>query len=269
VRFFGKRQFLHIRYASRVCSAEVALRYGGPSLEVFTPALRELAGLLPGALESQKALGKRLDRAGLALALEAATSQIPRTEDELKAFSTRVREEARVAAARRSPWERLDVDWSKYHSRAKALLDDPFFWDEADDYAPHGNDTGSDLMAQFRVWRRKNERAPALQFLSRLLRDWGFEERVVALSKRPLAEWNKDDEMAAILLDEATIALAFAQIKMEAACDPESSDAALASIDRQLSAEVANHFGWKTPPERLRRLHQMRAVLLNVRVERR
>jgi hypothetical protein len=35
------------------------------------------------------------------------------------------------------------------------VLDDPFFWQEADDFAPHGNDTGADLLADYRPWRRR------------------------------------------------------------------------------------------------------------------
>lgn len=263
VRFVAKTQCLNIRYASRVCSAETALRYGGPSLEVFALALREFAALLPGILERHKSLKGKVDRAGLKRALEAALAEAPTTESELKTLSMRVREEAREAAAKLSPWERLGIDWSEYHPQARELLDDPFFWEEADDYAPHGNDTGSDLLSEFRVWRRRNHDLPVLRFLSHLLSKWGFKERVLEYSKKALSDWTVDDEMAINLFDEAAIALAFAQIKLEAVCDTEARDAALVSISRQLSSEVAAHFGWTIPPERVSRLQQLRAVLVS------
>ncbi|MEO8584618.1 MAG: hypothetical protein ABI584_00505 [Acidobacteriota bacterium] len=261
VRYVSKGQRLRVRYMSRVCPAEVALRFGVPSLEVFTLVLREFAGLLPGVLKDQKILGKRVDFPSLERALDASLGQTPATDAELQAFATRLREDARAAFAELSPWERLGINWSDYHPRARLLLDDPFFWQEADDYAPHGNDTGSDLLGAFRVWRRRNGGVPVLRFLSDLLRDWGFEERVAAFSEKAPAAWTKDDEMAVTLFDEANIALAFAQIKLEAVCDSGACDAALASIGRQLSPEVAAHFEWKTPLERVRRLEQMRAVL--------
>ena len=265
-RFVAKGQCLRIRYASRVCSAEIAMRYGAPSLGVFTLALRELASVLPGALERHRTLEKKVDRAALAQALDAALGQVPKTDVDLQALSNRIREEARAAAAKLSPWERLGIDWSEYHPQARQLLDDPFFWEEADDYATHGNDTGSDLLAAFRVWRRRNGSVPVSRFLSHLLSEWGFEERVRACSTKALSDWTEDDEMAINLFDEASVALAFAQVKLEGTCDAGALDAALASIDRQLSSDVAAHFGWSIPPERVRRLQQMRAVLLSISV---
>jgi uncharacterized protein YfeS len=119
--------------------------------------------------------------------------------------------------------DRLPVEWSQFHPNARALLDDPFFWNAVDDDAPHGNDTGADLLAAFRRWRTRNRATDPLNFLDSVLKRWGL--------SHPTA----DDPTVL----EAEIGLAFAQIKLEGTCHPAVAARAITAIDQRIS-HVAN-----------------------------
>ena len=72
-----------------------------------------------------------------------------------------------------SPWDQLDIDWSQFHSQARYVLDDPFFWDPSDDFAPDGNDTGAELLEEFRLWNKRNGNVSPTVFLEQLVAKWG------------------------------------------------------------------------------------------------
>lgn len=261
-RFVSKRAVLYVRYHSHVCSAERALRFGPASLDVFLPVLQELAALLPVVLRRKRPAAPALKSEALAAALATAIAAVPVTEEALRIFVADATARSVAAAAALSPWERLDIDWSEYHPDARTLLNDPFFWEEADDNAPHGNDTGADLLPDFRRWRRTHRDKPVAIFLPGLLARWGFEERVLAWANKPLCDWTDDDALTVSVHDEAAIAVAFAQIKLEGRCDPEVRELALAAITRQEAPAVADHFGWSVSAERAGRLVLMRSALM-------
>ncbi len=149
--------------------------------------------------------------------------------------------------ATKSPWNLLEIEWDQYHPKAREILDDPFFWDCVDDLAPHGSDTGWDLMEDYRRWDRRNRSRSPLVFFNRLFKsldiqpmDWSIvqPEAVKALYER--------DPIRLTMCDEAAIALAFAVLKMRATCPPEVIAMALAALERTalllkgrtLSAEI-------------------------------
>jgi uncharacterized protein YfeS len=261
VRFEPKRNRTEIRFAVQGWLAEDAMDYRPPDRNLFSAMCAPIADALRTTVASHKKLRAVIALPELNAALEAALANVPASDAAFGEFLAE--EEARAAAevARMSPWDLLDIDWSDYHPNARQWLDDPFFWECVDDDAPHGNDTGADVLEMFRAWRRRNKATPAARFLPRLLKEWDFEARVHALSCKPLSAWTRDDEMALEVNDQAAIALAFAQLKLEAAIDRDVVVAALASIDRQLDPQVHAHFGWSTPSEREGRLRQMRATL--------
>jgi hypothetical protein len=72
----------------------------------------------------------------------------------------------------KSPWELLDIDWSQFHPKARQVLDDPFFWEQGDDLSPNGNDTGADLLEDFRRWNKHHKNQPPVTFLAELFTAW-------------------------------------------------------------------------------------------------
>jgi len=99
--------------------------------------------------------------------------------------------------------------------------------------APHGNDTGADLLADFLAWENRNKTNSPLLFLKGELKKWAVapidwtitdEETVRALHTKDWAELT--------VCNEAAVALAFAVLKTRGACPPDLVHMALASITR-------------------------------------
>lgn len=67
-----------------------------------------------------------------------------------------------------------NVNWSEYHPEAQSILDDPLFWDETNDYAPHGSDDGADTFYSYRAWRAANADEDSKIFLENMLNGWAI-----------------------------------------------------------------------------------------------
>ena len=80
-------------------------------------------------------------------------------------INSRFETEWKQRLAQMDPWERLGIDWDDWHPAARKLLNDPFFWDQGSDYSPHGNDTGADLLADFKKWHGQHPQVPAHKWL--------------------------------------------------------------------------------------------------------
>jgi uncharacterized protein YfeS len=146
----------------------------------------------------------------------------------------------KVAEAKRSalratktPWELLEIDWSLYHPKAREVLDDPFFWECTDDAAPHGNDTGADLLEEYRRWDKRNRTRSPLDFLARLQKGWGIEPIDWSLTDPDAVKrLDQDNPIAMSICNESAIALAFAVVKMRGECPADVSRRALAALTR-------------------------------------
>lgn len=108
------------------------------------------------------------------------------------------REEADRAVM--SPWEQLGIDWRDYHPEARTILDDPFFWDCTNDFSPHGNDTGADLLDDYRKWLKRNPTGDPGTFYRNLLQSWELPPEGLQ------ADLEENDKVA--------VAIAFAEIKL-------------------------------------------------------
>lgn len=224
-----------------------------PTVEGF----EKLATEVLISLDSAQSRVSRLDEDDLVALLKRVRTLLKSMPREVVAFN---RELARLKALDRAratashetdPWAFLDVDWSKYHPAARELLDDPFFWDESDDYSPFGNDTGADIVDHYRSWRRKEGRpsSDALSQVEEVLEKWGMSEA-------------RDD--ARLVRDEAFIALAFAQVAFEGSAAPDVLSCAIGAIDRQLGLCAR----WQEPETRRTTLERMRKKLLSLGAER-
>jgi uncharacterized protein YfeS len=259
-RYSARRRRLDVRYASAL-PAEHAIEAAESDLEVFQAIVQELSVVLSEAISEHKSLRNEVPLDELEAALVRAAVELPTTPLELDVFITTENGHAIAEAALRSPWEKLGIEWSRYHACARELLDDPFYWDPSDEYAPHGNDTGADLLEAFREWRRRHRHVPAARFLPTMLKRWNYTGSVASLLGKPMSQWDDDDELTLEVLDEANVAVAFAQLKLEGKCDEDVRLAALQSIERQLDPAVHDHFGWTLPEEQRERLEQMRSKL--------
>jgi uncharacterized protein YfeS len=147
-----------------------------------------------------------------------------------------------------SEWEKLGIEWRDYHPDARKILDDVFFWDCADDFAPHGNDTGADILHAYQKWFECDRgKSDPLVLYHQQTASWYDAKRVLPeIMREPL--------------NEAAVAVAFAEIKMRAACRPSIAAVARSAIARQ-RAETEAAVDWPCREERLRRLSQLEAKL--------
>lgn len=132
-----------------------------------------------------------------------------------------------------------------YHPRARELLDDPFYWDCVNDFSPHGNDAGADLLEEYRDWLKVHREGQPLAFLKNLARAWGYSG---------IAGMDKEDR------NESGVALAFAEIKLRGVCGTAVRDLALQSVERQ-RAEALMDEDWPHRAECLQALDQIEAKL--------
>jgi uncharacterized protein YfeS len=177
--------------------------------------------------------GREVDLPGSDEALAALKSELDRRKAELR--------------ERLSPWERLDVDWRDFHRDARRVLDDPFFWEEGNDFSPHGNDSGADLLSDYRRWLRGHPSDDPLRFYQNLMAQWALSE-------------DATDPLVRSPMDEAAVALAFAELKLRADCRPSVAQLAREAVRRQRE-EALKAEGWPHREDRLKSLELIESKL--------
>ena len=103
-----------------------------------------------------------------------AQARLPATAKELTALVKRLENREAQRQAALSPWEKLGIDWRDFHPGAREILDEPFYWESDNDFSPHGNDTGADLLFSYRGWLRRDPTGDPIGFYQRLLRRWAI-----------------------------------------------------------------------------------------------
>lgn len=176
-----------------------------------------------------------------------ALAHLPSTMDALSKFASQRDVERNKRHEALTPWEQIDVDWRDYHPNAREILNDPFFWESANDFSPNGNDTGADLLYEYRKWRRRNPNGDPILFYKKLLRSWGLND--VPTSDTYVRTF-----------DEAAIALAFAELKIGAECSAAVKSLAKEAIGR-LRQQATNDVDWTMRAERLNTLLLIESVL--------
>jgi len=149
-----------------------------------------------------------------------AQSRVPSTEEALAALAKESKQRQAARYETMCPWEQLGIDWRDFHPDARKILDDPFFWNCSKDFAPNGNDTGADLLANYRKWLRRNPIEDPMTFYHAQIRNWGF-------PPQPLCDLDQT------VMDEAAVALAFAEFKLRADCRTSVAELARKAIQRQ------------------------------------
>ena len=139
--------------------------------------------------------------------------------------------------ATKDPWVLLEIDWDQYHPKAREVLDEPFFWETANDLAPNGNDTGADLLEDYRRWDKRNATASPLVFLDRLMKKWDIKPIDWSITdKEMVRKLEREEPIALSVCNEAAIGLAFAVLKMRATCPPDVVQRGLVALKRTAAA---------------------------------
>jgi uncharacterized protein YfeS len=247
VVFRRSRGQVAIDVASDVVDARTLERNRGLSLPLFRAGVAETVAAL-GLMRKRLTAKDDFRLEAFLSHCEKAQTRVPSTAKELAALAAEDEKRAAADEAAMSPWERLGIDWQDFHPKARSVLDNPFFWESSNDFSPNGNDTGADLLADYRRWLRRNPRRDPIGFYRALLRRWGLAE-----------EPTEDHERSVV--DDAAVALAFAELKLRAACRPAVAALARAAVRRQRqAAQKAKR--WPHREERLRSLDLVEARLV-------
>lgn len=232
VTFLRKAKRIEIYFVSDNFTGEYYENGREPMLKDYQTAAEEIATLLPLIQKKIKSSDK-FDKHSFVADAEAILSSRVMSLSEWKKIGRQADKQVQAENAARDPWELLEIEWNKFHRNARKILDDPFFWDCADEFAPHGNDTGADVLEAFRRWHRKNPRKAPVIFLDSLMKRWDFKPvDWLETNRKTVLKLDKQDPIAMEISNEAAVALAFAVVKLRRRCPQDALDRASAALDR-------------------------------------
>lgn len=154
------------------------------------------------------------------------------------------------------------------HARAKALMDEPFYFSSIEETAPFGNDDGADTFMGFQRWRASHPSNGPLDYLQAQLHEWDYPPLDFDETD-PLAvvAYAKQSEMGIGLLtgtDAAVVALAFAQLYLEGTIDAQLCELTKNAIRRQLHPDLLLLWDSDYRSTREEQLNKMLSVLNRV-----
>ncbi len=205
------------RFSRKSRSLTVALR-GDPTLdaiaeltwsELTSDPLRRAARMVAQGLESLAAGLSPRDGVDLSDLITRAWALCDRTwpddaELQSELAAAYALDRARIEAM--DPWAKVDLRGAA--KGAGAILDDPVDWSEGDDFSPHGNDIGADILA-----------------------DWARVKRLM-----PEALWRRFEVLDGLDRVQAALGLAFAQVKKTGTCPPDLAAEVLDILAQDLGA---------------------------------
>lgn len=261
-RFFRKKARMDIQYETKVADATLLEQHGFPSTYLFAKALSELAVNFH-LIDSRLKKSDDFDLARFHADVSRAVSEAPRSDGDMKSLYEKLEDEQKERSAAMDPWERLGVEWDEYHPSARSLLNDPFFWSGIDSDAPHGNDSGADLLNDFKKWNKRHAELPAHKMASRLLKDWEADGMNLRMSDAAaVLSLLEEDSFTLRTADEVMIAVAFAAVKLRGCCDRETRELAMLAIERERIPEMVSK--WKDAGIRRSRLDQLARTLESI-----
>ena len=167
-KFLRAKKRLVINYLSRLGDTRVTEGYGPPKLELFRSAVAEIVGEL-AAIATELKRSDAFDATGFLTEMQGRLTRRPTTQEQFDALLRKLDRAREEHNAQLSPWDKLGLDWGDFHPDAREVLDDVFYWDCADDFAPNGNDTGADLLADYQKWRPQHRLTSAEKFFTDLM----------------------------------------------------------------------------------------------------
>lgn len=152
-----------------------------------------------------------------------------------------------------SEWDRLGLDWDDFHPSARSIISDPRLWDCADDYSPHGNDTGADtlVLAQELIGELIKSHDEGHSLYERVWKQWGFVFPVTQNGASQIAEETHR---------EFVVGFAFAYLKLLGECPKWLRQLTLEELDRYQASLDQN----KTQMTEYRRASEMNALIRQV-----
>ncbi len=153
-------------------------------------------------------------------------------------------EEIRSRYQKADPWSLLDIDWDQFPATAREILDDPSDWSTSEDFSPHGNDTGFEILDDWEVLSTVS--------ISILAREF------IAVDPNDLADMRDWTRWVQLHL-----ALAFGHIKKTAHC-PEDLRANTLAILQEDQKRTAGYENWEHKGDWLKKNARYTGILKNL-----
>jgi hypothetical protein len=176
-------------------------------------------------------------------------ASLPTSNEALRSLALEIAQREEAIRRSMTEWEILDIEWRGFHRDARQILDSPFFWEQSNYLAPHGNDTGADVLRDYRTWLLRNRSRDPMDFLREWIQGTGL-------------GMETQDPIALNLLDEAALAVAFAEFKLQGTCATSAAQLALMAIDR-MRRDAILAVTWAHRDRRLQTLELMQTKLMD------
>jgi uncharacterized protein YfeS len=147
------------------------------------------------------------------------------------------------------------------HPIASQLMKEEWFWREADDLSPFGNDDGHDALYLFKEWRERHPGAESAIFLKELETAWQMSFAHMDIeSEKTLPQIEKANQFYRNI-DRAIIGVCFAQLVLEGTISPRLKGLGLKAINRTNTTYTMNGMMEGDKKEYEIRLRKMESVL--------
>jgi uncharacterized protein YfeS len=203
------------------------------------------AEMVRDALTYVQSTLKRADGVDLTAMIAAAASLAQRgwpSDEALRESCRRAYDLDRARINAMDPWSTIDMHG--FHPEARKVLDHPSDWSQSNDFSPHGNDVGADILAS---WSRLKNKS------------------VSALAQYFEIDLESDDAEASMARIQMSQALAFGHIKKSGSCPKDLALLALQILrtDAEKAAALVGpgHFAaWQAACSRYRSILEREAA---------
>lgn len=261
--FQRKKACAIILYESHVMSAE-DIKDRSRSPQHFNATLDELPNVLK-LVKAKLMPTDSFDFDAFMADVQRLCSRHAATVQEIEHIASEAEQRRLAARAGKTEWDLLEIDWEVYHPNAPQILDDAFYWRLSDDFAPHGNDTGADLLELFTRWNRTHRKTSPLKFLEDLLSGWGIQLNPWnATDPEEVRQIAQQDPIELGLCDETAVALAFAVVKLRGVCPSDVAELALKALHRMKLDFLVDKLSPEVRAERIATIEKMRAKLASL-----
>lgn len=202
--FLRKKSRFNLAYETKVADATFLEKYGFLSVEVFSAVVNEVADRLH-LMDSRVRDSDDFDLLRFHADIARKVATVPQSLEDLRTLEARLDAEKQQRIGKMGPWERLEIDWDDYHPTARKLLDDPFFWSSINDYSPHGNDMGSDVLAEYRKWNKSHPDQPSHRMATALLRAWDIAQFDLNITNPSEVSLLLDQDCTSLVLRQSSI----------------------------------------------------------------
>jgi uncharacterized protein YfeS len=147
------------------------------------------------------------------------------------------------------------------HPAAVFTMTEEWYWDQADELSPFGNDDGSDALHLFKTWRHDHADEEPADFLPELENHWGISLAHMHSDKEEDLEKTRNKNPYYTNMDQAIIGVAFGQLVLEGKISAQLKELALKAIRRTGSPFTMKNVSEDARAEYKKRLDHMNAVL--------